>query len=29
MAKFRCRACGEEGIFVHDGRLQMSELRFG
>lgn len=22
MAKFRCRACGEEGIFVHDGRLK-------
>ena len=22
MAEFRCRACGEEGIFVHDGRLK-------
>jgi uncharacterized Zn finger protein (UPF0148 family) len=22
MAKFRCRACGEEGTFVYDGRLE-------
>jgi hypothetical protein len=27
MAKFRCRACGEEGTFVYDGRQECPHCR--
>jgi hypothetical protein len=27
MARFRCRACGEEGTFVYDGRYECPHCR--
>jgi hypothetical protein len=27
MARFRCRACGQEGTFVYDGRLECPHCR--
>jgi hypothetical protein len=27
MARFRCRACGEEGTFVYDGRHECPHCR--